>query len=75
MSNTLIIGPLAIPYALLLVFAVAAASLFAGTLSARKTGTTVESELWATLIFGLVIGLVLSSLFVIVRKIVRDALR
>ncbi|MCY7330579.1 MAG: hypothetical protein LH618_18655, partial [Saprospiraceae bacterium] len=27
------------------------------------------------LIFGLVIGLVLSSLFVIVRKIVRDALR
>jgi len=56
MSNTLIIGPLAIPYALLLVFAVAAASLFAGTLSARKTGTTVESELWATLIFGLVIA-------------------
>ena len=56
MGNTLIIGPLAIPYALLLVLAVLAASLFAGTLSARKARISIESELWNTLVFGVVIA-------------------
>jgi len=56
MNNALVIGPLAIPYALLLVFAVLASSLVVGTRSARKAHTTVEPELWKTLIAGLVVA-------------------
>jgi thiol-disulfide isomerase/thioredoxin len=55
-NNALIIGPLAIPYALLLVFAVAASSLAVGTRSAGKAGMAIESELWKTLIVGLVVA-------------------
>jgi thiol-disulfide isomerase/thioredoxin len=55
-NNALIIGPLAIPYALLLVFAVAASSLAVGTRSAGKTGMAIEPELWKTWIVGLLVA-------------------
>lgn len=56
MNNALILGPMAIPYALLLVLAALAASLLAGTRSAGPERATVEAELWKTLVFGLVIA-------------------
>jgi hypothetical protein len=56
LNNALVIGPLAIPYALVLVFAVLASSLSIGTRSARKAGITIEPELWKTLIVGLVVA-------------------
>lgn len=56
MNNALVIGPLVIPYALLLVFAVLASILAVGTRSARKAHTTIEPELWKTLFVGLVVA-------------------
>ena len=56
MNNALVVGPLAVPYALLLVFAVMALSFVVGTRSARKTRTTIEPELWQALIVGLVVA-------------------
>ncbi len=56
MNQTLVIGPLAIPYALLLVFAVLASSVWVGNRSARKAGIAMEPELWQTLIVGLVVA-------------------
>ena len=45
MNNALILGPMAIPYALLLVLLAVAASVFAGTRSAGTERATVETEL------------------------------
>lgn len=56
MNNALVIGPLAFPYGLLLMFAAVASSLVVGTRSARKAHIAIEQELWKTLIFGLFIA-------------------
>ncbi len=56
MNDALILGPLALPYALLLLYAVVAASMFVGARGGRKTGVAVEPVLWKTLLFGLVVA-------------------
>lgn len=56
MNNALILGPMAIPYALLLVLLAVAASVFAGTRSAGTERATVETELWKALLCGLLIA-------------------
>jgi thiol-disulfide isomerase/thioredoxin len=55
-NNALVVGPFAIPYALLLVFAVVASSLAVGARSAGKAGIAIEPELWKTLIVGLIVA-------------------
>ena len=54
MNNVLLVGPLAVPYSLLLVFAAAAATLYVGKRSGRGAGIDVETVLWKTLLIGLV---------------------
>lgn len=56
MNNALILGPFALPYPLLLLFAVIAISLYVGHRSGRKDATAVESVLWQTLLVGLVVA-------------------
>lgn len=53
MNNALILGPFALPYGLLLLFAVIATSLFVGTRGDRPTARVVENLLWKTLLVGL----------------------
>ncbi|OIQ69937.1 thiol-disulfide oxidoreductase ResA [mine drainage metagenome] len=56
MNNALILGPLALPYPLLLVFVAAALTFFVGKRSAQKGGlaSKVENQLWITLLIGLI---------------------
>ncbi|MEP6970447.1 MAG: TlpA disulfide reductase family protein [Betaproteobacteria bacterium] len=56
MNNALIIGPLPIPYAWLLLFAVVGLSLVVGTRSTRGAPISIEPELWKTLIVGLFVA-------------------
>jgi thiol-disulfide isomerase/thioredoxin len=56
LNNVFVIGPFVLPYALLLVFAAVALSLFVGQRMARKTGVEVEPVLWKTLLVGVVIA-------------------
>jgi thiol-disulfide isomerase/thioredoxin len=56
LNNALILGPIALPYSLLLLLAVIGASLFVGTRSGRKNARAVESMLWKTLLVGLVVS-------------------
>lgn len=56
MNDALILGPLALPYALLLLYAVVAASLYVGTRRSRNTGVAVEPLLWKTLLVGLLVA-------------------
>ena len=56
MNNALLLGPLALPYSLLLVFAAVAAALYIGKRSGRKAGMDVETVLWTTLLVGLVVA-------------------
>ncbi len=56
MNNVLVIGPLVIPYALLLVLSVLTSSLIVGAGGARKAHITIEPELWKTLIVSLVVA-------------------
>ncbi len=54
MNNALLLGPLALPYSLLLVFAAAAATLYVGKRSGRNAGIDAETVLWKTLLVGLI---------------------
>ncbi len=54
MNNALLLGPLVLPYALLLVFAAVATMLYVGKRSGRKAGIDAETVLWPTLLVGLV---------------------
>jgi thiol-disulfide isomerase/thioredoxin len=56
LNNVLVIGPLVIPYALLLVLSVLTSSLIVGAGGARKAHITIEPELWKTLIVSLVVA-------------------
>ncbi len=56
MDSVFVIGPFVLPYALLLVFAAVAFSLFVGRRSGRKEGVEVESVLWRTLLVGVVVA-------------------
>lgn len=56
MNDALILGPLALPYALLLLYVVVAASLYVGARRSRNTGVAVEPILWKTLLVGLVVA-------------------
>lgn len=54
LNNALVVGPLALPYSLLLVFAAMASALYIGNRSGRKANVDIESVLWQTLLVGLV---------------------
>ncbi len=56
LNNALIIGPLALPYALLLLYLVVATSMLVGTRRSRNSGVAVEPVLWKTLLVGLVLA-------------------
>jgi len=56
MNNALPLGPLLLPYALLLVFAAAGISLLVGRRVGRRTGVDVESTLWNALAVGAVVA-------------------
>lgn len=52
MNQALVLGPLALPYAMLLLFVAAGSALYVGERVARKTGVSVEPVLWWTLLLG-----------------------
>lgn len=54
MNNALVVGPLALPYSLLLVFAAMASALYIGNRIGRKACADIESVPWQTLLVGLV---------------------
>ena len=56
MNNAVVVGPFVLPYALLLVFAALASTLYVGKRSGRKAGIEVETVLWHTLLVGLVVA-------------------
>ena len=56
MNDALVIGPLALPYALLLLAAAVGVSFLVGNRLARKVGVDVEPSLWTTLLVGLVVA-------------------
>ncbi len=56
MNNALVLGPLALPYSLLLLYAVVASGLYVGHRSSRKTGVAVEPMLWKSLLVGLLLA-------------------
>ena len=56
MNNAIVVGPLVLPYSLLLAFAAVASTLYVGNRSGRKAGIDVETVLWYTLLVGLVVA-------------------
>ncbi|MCZ4314058.1 TlpA disulfide reductase family protein [Comamonadaceae bacterium G21597-S1] len=56
MTSALTLGPLLLPYALLLVVAGAGTSMLVGRLMGRRTGVDVESSLWNALLIGAVVA-------------------
>lgn len=56
MNNALVLGTIALPYPLLLLFAVIATGLVVGLRSGRNAGSAVEPALWRTLLVGLVVA-------------------
>ncbi len=54
MNNAVVMGPLVLPYALLLVFAAVAAAQGVAKLVGRRAGIDVELVLWKTLLVGFV---------------------
>lgn len=56
MNNTLVVGPLVLPYTLLLAFAAVALTLYVGNRSGRKAGIDVDPALSQTLLVGLVVA-------------------
>ena len=56
MSSALVVGPLVLPYELLLLFACVVLAQLVGNLVARATGVEVETELWKALMVGLVVA-------------------
>ena len=53
MNQALVLGPLALPYAMLLLFVAAGSGLYVGERIARKAGVTAEPVLWRALLIGL----------------------
>ena len=53
MNQALVIGPLALPYAMLLLFVAAGVGFWVGERLGRKAGVSVEPVLWRTLLAGL----------------------
>ena len=56
MSSAFVVGPLVLPYELLLLFACVGLAQLVGNLVARATGVEVETELWKALMVGLVVA-------------------
>ena len=56
LNDALILGPLALPYALLLLYVVVAASLYVGTRFSRNSGVAIEPTLWKTMLVGLLVA-------------------
>ncbi len=56
MNNAFVLGPLVLPYSLLLVFAAMAVTLYIGKRIGQRVGIYVESALWKTPLFGLVVA-------------------
>ncbi len=56
MKNAFSIGPLLLPYTLLLVFAAAGLSLFVGRWVGKRSGVDAESALWNALLVGAVVA-------------------
>lgn len=56
MNNAVVLGPLVLPYSLLLVFAVMAVTLYIGKRIGQRGGIDVEPTLWKTLLVGLVVA-------------------
>lgn len=56
MNNALVLGPLVLPYSLLLAFAALAATLFVGNRIGRRAGIAVEPVVWQTILLGLVVA-------------------
>ena len=54
LNNAVVMGPLVLPYALLLVFAAVAAAQGVAKLVGRRAGIDVELVLWKTLLVGFV---------------------
>jgi hypothetical protein len=55
-SQSLVIGPFALPWMMLLLFAAAGSALLVGDRLARKAGVVVEPVLWRTLLVGLLVA-------------------
>jgi len=55
-NNALVLGPLALPYTLLLLFTAVGATLIVGNHLARKVGVDLEATLWKTLAVGLLVA-------------------
>lgn len=55
-NNALQLGPLLLPFSLLLVFASVGSALFVGNRLGKKTGADVENVLWRTLLVGIVVA-------------------
>jgi len=56
MNHSLVIGPFAFPYAMLLLFAAVGSAFFVGDRLARKVGVAVEPVLWRALLVGLLVA-------------------
>lgn len=52
MNQALVLGPLALPYAMLLLFVAAGTGLYVGDRLARKVGASAEPVLWRALLLG-----------------------
>lgn len=56
MNNAMVVGPFVLPYALLLVFAAVALTVYVGHRSGRKAGIDVEAVVWHAVLVGLVVA-------------------
>jgi thiol-disulfide isomerase/thioredoxin len=56
LNNAMVVGPLVLPYALLLAFATVALTLYIGHRSARKAGIDVEAVVWHAVLVGLLVA-------------------
>ncbi|MCB2001785.1 MAG: TlpA disulfide reductase family protein [Burkholderiaceae bacterium] len=56
MNNALTLGPLLLPYALLLVFAAAGITMLVGRHVGKRTGVDVEGTLWNAMLVGAVVA-------------------
>jgi thiol-disulfide isomerase/thioredoxin len=56
MSQALQVGPLVVPFSLLVMLAAVAAALLVGNRAGRQTGLDTEARVWQTLIVGLVVA-------------------
>ena len=56
MNNALAVGPLVLPYSMLLALASVALMFYVGNRGGRKAGVEIEPVLWHTLLLGLVVA-------------------